>query len=87
MDARIVRTRNSTDTTIMTQRMYIRNTGNAQGAAVNEASGEGSLSFSWGDRAAQAGDTYKLEARGISQDQARTLTFDTANNGVKVVAT
>lgn len=83
-ELRLVRTRGRADTVLIDEIMYgPRNLGNAP-AAFNAVSRFASTSVSWSDDAI-AGDTYKLEARVMSQQPARSCRCPRAANGLIVI--
>ena len=84
-EIRLVRTRGSTDTVLVTKPIYGPRNGGNFGTIGNAASKNASTSLVWHD-AAMAGDRYKLEARvGTQIAGAKTFTFSTTGNGLLVV--
>ena len=81
--ARIVRTRGSTDTVLATKDIY--GPRNVNTASVQTASKSVSSTLVWHDTAVAA-DTYKVEVRCSSQLTSRTVQFDTTNNGIFLAA-
>ena len=81
--ARIVRTRGSTDTVLATKDIY--GPRNVNTASVQTASKSISSTLVWHDTAVAA-DTYKVEVRCSSQLVSRTVQFNTANNGIFLAA-
>ena len=81
--ARIVRTRGSTDTVLATKDIY--GPRNVNTASVQTASKSISSTLVWHDTAVAA-DTYKVEVRCSSQLTSRTVQFNTANNGIFLTA-
>ena len=79
--ARIVRTRGSTDTILVVQDIY--GPRNVNTPSVQTAS-KAVSSFMLGHDTAQENDTYKVEVRVSSQSTSRTIQFDIANNGLSV---
>ena len=79
--ARIVRTRGSTDTVLVVQDIY--GPRNVNTVSVQTAS-KAVSSFMLGHDTAQENDTYKVEVRVSSQSTSRTIQFDIANNGLSV---
>ena len=81
---RLVRTRGSVDTPLTTQFIYgPRNVGQGVVASFEDASQMASGTAIWEDDA-QGADTYKLEARVMSQMPTLNVSFNTANNGILV---